>query len=327
MFMSKSESLTSQADDLAWSEVFELGKKYLKIPFALLCVEIFYWFITQPSDTLVPIQISEAWIWNELTNMIYGEGTATLSTHNGWMTRVDLYNSNFPGVTDTVALYVSDECAGIHEMIFISTLILMTDGVPQKLKFRSVAVMCGIVYVLNIVRLVVFYPIAASDCALDPNNPLCLTGMWNYHEAIYKWGFLLVLILMWLVWFRYVGGSSKIINSKTNKEKWRVKIRTNWENKHFLIIGFVVIMLCYGALSITSNETAMNAKETLEFCSFSQLSSNNSCIEAQNTWDNAINTSWSLCSIGVLIGAFTIFKYERKTEDGIWPSESNLEEE
>ena len=184
--MASTKTSTSKVEDLTWPEVFDLGKKYLKIPFALLCVEIFYWFITQPSDTLVPIQISEAWIWNELTNLIYGEGTAALTTHNGWNTQVNLYNQNFPGTLDVVALYVSDECAGVHEMIFISTLILMTDGVPQNLKLRSLAVMCSIVYVLNLIRLVAFYPIAASDCHLDPNNPLCLNGMWNYHEMVYK---------------------------------------------------------------------------------------------------------------------------------------------
>ena len=112
-----------------------------------------YWFITQPSNTLVPIQISEAYIWNLLTNLLYGEGTATLTTNNGWLTQVNLHNENFPGVFNTVGLYVSDECAGVHEMLFISTLILMTDGVSQKLKFKSIVVMCSIVYVLNIVRL------------------------------------------------------------------------------------------------------------------------------------------------------------------------------
>ena len=49
-----------------------------------------YWFITQPSNTLVPIQISEAYIWNLLTNLLYGEGTATLTTNNGWLTQVNL---------------------------------------------------------------------------------------------------------------------------------------------------------------------------------------------------------------------------------------------
>lgn len=62
MYMANPKTSAAIAEDLSWPEVFQLGKKYMKIPFALLCVEIFYWFITQPSDTLVPIQMSEAWI-------------------------------------------------------------------------------------------------------------------------------------------------------------------------------------------------------------------------------------------------------------------------
>ena len=114
--MTKSTSKKGAKQDLSWSEVLSLSKTYLKIPLALLFVEAIYWFITQPSNTLVPIQITEAWIWSGLTNIIYGEGTATLTTNNGWMTQVNLSNENFPGILDTVALYVSDECAGIHEM-------------------------------------------------------------------------------------------------------------------------------------------------------------------------------------------------------------------
>ena len=123
-----------------------------------------------PSDTLGPIQVTEAWIWNEMTNFIFGEGASTLSTHNGWMTRIELNHVDFPGSFNHVALYVSDECAGVHEMIFLSTLVAMTEGVPQKLKIRSIIVMCSIIYVLNIMRLVVFYPIAVQECVAMPNQ-------------------------------------------------------------------------------------------------------------------------------------------------------------
>ena len=138
--MTKSAQRISNSQDMTWGEVLQLSKSYLKIPLALLFIEAIYWFITQPSNTLVPIQISEAYIWHELTNLIYGEGTATLTTNNGWMTQVNLQNEQFPGVLNTVALYVSDECAGVHEMLFISTLVIMTDGVSQRLKLRSIVV-------------------------------------------------------------------------------------------------------------------------------------------------------------------------------------------
>ena len=76
---------------------------------------------------------------------------------------------------------------------------------PQREKLKAVVVMCGIVYVLNILRLVVFYPIAVNSCLETPNVQACLTPMWQFHETVYTWGFLVVLVSMWLVWFLRFG--------------------------------------------------------------------------------------------------------------------------
>ena len=305
--MTKSMKRVSNSQDMSWVEVFQLSKSYLKIPLALLFIEAIYWFITQPSNTLVPIQISEAWIWSGITNLIYGEGTATLTTNNGWMTQVNLHNENFPGVLDTVALYVSDECAGVHEMLFISTLIIMTDGVSQRLKMRSIAVMCGIVYILNIVRLVAFYPIAVDSCALDPNNPSCLNPVWQYHETIYNWGFLVVLVFMWLVWFWKVGGPERALESKDNQDKFQFGLRKSWGKVHFAILLLAALMLISSAYSVTTNDEAMEAKEILDFCAYSSIATNQ-CMAAQNNWDNAINTAWSLATLGLIMAAAVTIK-------------------
>ena len=88
-------------------------------------------------NTLAPIQVTEAWIWHHLVEMIYGSGTSELLYHNGWLTKMEFAHIDFPGHFNTVSLYVSDECAGVHEMIFISTLILLTDGVPQRLRIKA----------------------------------------------------------------------------------------------------------------------------------------------------------------------------------------------
>ena len=134
-------------DDMSWAEVGKLSTTYLKIPFALLCVEAFYWFLTQPSNTLAPIQVTEAWTWHMLTELIYGAGSSSLGYEGGWLTKVTLYHPDFypyAGVS-AISLYVSDECAGIHEMIFISTLVMMTDGVSQRMRLKTCAVMCAII--------------------------------------------------------------------------------------------------------------------------------------------------------------------------------------
>ena len=163
-----SKPLVEEVEDISWGEFGTLAKGYLRIPLALILVEIFYWFITQPTNTLGLIQESEAWIWYQLTELIYGPGAATLSEYNGWNTLVTLKHPDFWG--DQIRLYVSDECAGVHEMIFITVLILMTTGVPQRLRIKSALVACGIVYVLNIIRLLVLYPICLLYTSPSPRD-------------------------------------------------------------------------------------------------------------------------------------------------------------
>jgi len=325
--MSKNTKSTSSKEDLEWSEVAQLGLRYARIPLALLCIEAFYWFLTQPSDTLAPIQVSEAWIWNELTNLIFGEGASTLGTHNGWTTRIELNHVAFPGSFDNIALYVSDECAGVHEMIFLSTLVAMTEGVPQKLKIRSIIVMCSIIYVLNILRLVVFYPIAVEDCMALPNDAACLQGMWNWHTFVWKYGFLLVLVSMWVVWFWRFGGPARTLDaSAAGEDKWRLRFRNNWDSKHFYLIAGAIFLLVFALYNVTSNADAMEAKETLDMCYFSELVTSE-CGQAQNRWDDAIGYAWSLSALGILTLGFTTVMIERPDENGNWPAPTVKETE
>ena len=306
-------------DDMSWSEVGQLGLQYGKIPLALLAVEALYWFITQPSDTLAFIQVTEAYIWNEITQLMFGESASTLSSHSGWMTRIDFYHESFPGQFNSVGLYVSDECAGIHEMIFISTLILMTDGVSQRQRFKAVGVMCALVYVLNIVRLVAFYPIAVDGCLANPDQAGCLNNMWEYHNFVYKWGFLIVLLLMWLVWFRYIGAGSRTLQaSQEKKEQWRIIFRRRWSRLHYGLIITMVTFFLISWMWINANAEATEAKEVINYCEFSELTTG-ICIEAQADWDNAIQGAWSFAVLGLVLGTAGIYEIERKDESGEWP--------
>lgn len=310
--------------DMSWKEVGALGLRYGRIPLALLVVEAFYWFLTLPSDTLAPIQVTEAWLWNEATNLLYGEGSAVLSHHNGWLTRIDLQHPSFPGPFDSVGLYVSDECAGVHEMIFLSTLVMMTDGVPQREKLKAVAVMSGLVYLLNLVRLVVFYPIAVRSCLDTPDVQACLSPMWSFHEAVYTWGFLVVLVGMWLAWFIKFGGPARTLAAtQHDPSPWRFQRRSSWQQRHWLLVGTAVLLFALAMTNIYTNEEAINARDTLAFCEFSsQLSS--ACGDAQLRWDDAIGYAWSLSALGLAVLVGTIVVIERPLEDGTWPSKRTV---
>ena len=212
-------------------------------------------------------------------------------------------------------------------MIFLSTLVLMTDGVTQREKFKAVAVMCGIVYVLNIVRLVAFYPIAVEGCLANPNQPGCLNDMWNFHTFVYQWGFLIVLLFMWLAWFKFIGGANKTMKAaQEEREQWRIVLRKRWEQKHFAFVGVMIAFFGIAWFWVNGNSTAMDAKSVIDFCAFSDLTTPN-CYEAQNTWNNAIQGAWSFAVLGLAIGTLGIYEIERKDSEGKWPALASKEGE
>ena len=309
------EANSSKADDLSWSEFGDLAWRYLRIPAALLLVEALYWFITIPSDTLAPIQVTEAWIWHNFSEFIFGEGATTYSTHNGWATRVDINHQYFPG--GSIGLYVSDECAGVHEMIFITTLILLTDRVPWNLKKRTIAVMCGIVYVLNIARLMALYPIAVSSCSGDPGGYSCAAQMWQFHTFVYQWGFLLVLISMWLAWFFWVGGPKRVSSaSKEIKGPLDVKFRVNWEQKHWAVMIFGLLLLGLAVETIVTDEDFNSARQDNNHCTALEEYSPN-CELAEDNWNDQVGYVWSIATLGIIGMGYSGLEFSRKIENNL----------
>lgn len=309
----ESKPLREEVDDLSWAEVADLGKTYLRIPAALLLVEAFYWFITQPTNTLGLIQESEAWIWYHLTELIYGPGSATLSEYNGWTTLVTLKHPDF--WADQIRLYVSDECAGVHEMIFISVLIMMTTGVPQRLRIKSALVACGVIYILNIVRLLVLYPLAISGCADNPNMLGCEQPMHDFHAFVYQWGFLIVLVIMWLVWFRWVNAGDLIRKeNEAGKDKWKFIYRKNWSTLNKSIMVVAILLIIGSFTNVLLDDAAMAAKETVDMCEF-YSSVTGECGEARDAWSQEIQSSWSLATLGFLGIATNLIAIENPNKD------------
>ena len=71
--------------------------------------------------------------------------------------------------------------------------------------------------------------------------------------------------------------------------------------------------------NISTNQEAIDARDTLAFCEFSsQLSSD--CADAEQRWDDAIGYAWSLSALGLAMGVGTLVVVERPLADGTWPS-------
>ena len=74
--------------------------------------------------------------------------------------------------------------------------------------------------------------------------------------------------------------------------------------------------------NISTNQEAIDARDTLAFCEFStQLSSE--CGEAEQRWDDAIGYAWSLSALGLAVCCGTLVVVERPDEEGNWPSDAN----
>ena len=117
---------------------------------------------------------------------------------------------------------------------------------------------------------------------------------------------------MWLVWFWKIGGPQERLTQSINKKIPNFNQRS-WSRVHYLIVGFVLLMLISSAYSVTTI-TSNASKRHPRFLFIFQHCYN--CMAAQNTWDNAISTAWSLAAIGLLIAAAVIIKVDRKITTG-----------
>ena len=164
---------------------------YLRIPLALIIVEALYWWATDPAASFEAYQTALAWMWVGLSNIIW-PGSAELVFHGpsqAW-TGVNLYDSAFQGGMER--MYVSDECAGMHEIVFLGVLMLLTPGVNSRTRCRSILGMVLLVQLLNFVRLMVLFPIATNGSVEE---------MFAFHEFVLSQGFLAILVLIWLAWY------------------------------------------------------------------------------------------------------------------------------
>ncbi|RAH15764.1 MAG: hypothetical protein CMB56_002830 [Methanobacteriota archaeon] len=198
-------------EDISIKELIQMGKKYLLIPTGLLLVEIIYMILTSSQDTLAGIQEIVARIWNNLNQTIYGDETSTLLMYGdtGLMTKVELYNPNFPDLqNNTIDFYVSDECAGVHEMLFLTTLIILTPYVSRTIKSVTIPITIILIFLLNIIRLLFIYPLAVSGCEKNPGEFGCDAPWKVFHDFVFEWGSLIILTFIWLAWFLMVNKSS-----------------------------------------------------------------------------------------------------------------------
>ena len=143
----------------------------------------------------------------------------------------------------------------------------------------------------------------------------------QFHESVYTWGFLVVLVGMWLLWFLRFGGPARTLDaSKSDPSPWRFERRRQWERRHTVVLGVAALMFVLAMTSMFTDQEAVEARETLTACQFSSLLSSQ-CSDAQLRWDDAIGYAWSFSAIGLAMLFGTVVVIQRPLEDGTWASE------
>lgn len=198
------ESSGKVSDDIPFPEFLRmLGSVFVLVAVLLSGEILFRWFI-EPANTLLPLQLIEAWLWSNISNLIW-TGSAELVAHQtGPMTQVNLLHPTFYG--GVVPLYVSDECTGLHELFFLGMMMLLTPSFDLKTKFKHLGIASVIVFILNLVRLVVLYPLAVNGCeGMNGGIFGCESPLFEFHEFVLRYGSLIVLVVGWTIWFNITG--------------------------------------------------------------------------------------------------------------------------
>ncbi len=296
-------------DDLSWAEVGEMAYGYLRIPVALILVEVIYWWATEPAASLEPLQVFLAWLWAGCSNLIW-PGSAELVFHGPsqtW-TGVDLIGSGFIG--GEVALYIDAECAGVHEVMFLGTLMLLTPGVEWQIRKRSLIGMALIVQFLNFLRLLALYPIGMQYGEGQ---------MHEMHEFIFRQGFLILLVVFWFIWFLML--ERKGLRDKSAKPALsdlksytQIELRGSLPKASLVALTFCVLLAIWSTHEVALNEDNLQFKAITEECEGGDCENNDAKVWP-NVWDRSVR-GWI---IAATIGLLAIVK--------IKPEESDLCEE
>jgi len=194
------EASRKTSDDIPLSEFMRMLGAVFVLVVILLFGEILFRWLIEPANTLLPIQLVEAWLWTNISNIIW-PGSAELVAHQtGPMTQVNLLHPTF--YSGVVPLYVSDECTGLHELFFLGMMMLLTPSFDMKTKMKHLGIASLIVFVLNMIRLVLLYPLAVSGCeGMNGGTFGCEAPLFQFHNFVLEYGSLIVLVIGWTIWF------------------------------------------------------------------------------------------------------------------------------
>ncbi|MEW6069495.1 MAG: exosortase/archaeosortase family protein [Candidatus Thermoplasmatota archaeon] len=141
----------------------------------------------EPSNSLYPIQVLEV-------RIVYAVHKA-LGYPIEVKNEINIYYYSEQFSDGKLSMSIQTPCAGIHEIVFLSALITGFRGVARKLKLKWIAILGVVLFIENLVRLLVLYPIAlwvGEDT------------MWYSHYIFWKYGHLVIILFLFVLWVLFV---------------------------------------------------------------------------------------------------------------------------
>jgi len=306
-------------DDLSWNEVGEMAYGYLRIPFALIFVELIYWWATDTTNSFEPYQAGVAVLWESIGNLIWPNSFDLVWHDTSALTQINMHNKLFPG--GEVSVFVSDECVGMHEIVFLGVLMMLTPGVSNKIRIRSIAGMVIIVQALNFIRLMVLYPLAVSGCEGDMANMKgCEAPMHEFHEFILSSGFLAVLVFIWLGWYYVLMRKGLVDRSKqpslADLEQFKhLRLREKLPNTSKFAIVFSLLLATWGTWSYAIDDENLEWKASAKNCEWNDNlgwidSDGNDCTNSKEKWEEVEGRSVRSWVFGAIFIALSVFTTE-----------------
>ncbi len=181
-------------------EIISFGINFIVILVALFVVNLATLMLVSDDygdeNALLPLQSFEARAVFQIQRAL-GYDVELDSEKNVSMPTVLVY----PGMEDedgdpAPELVISGICAGFREMAVMATLVLLVAGVRWRTKFVWAFILCGVIFLENLLRIFLIHPLAMAfgwDFA------------WNeFHTFFWEYGQLMTIVLLFIVWYLYV---------------------------------------------------------------------------------------------------------------------------
>lgn len=145
-------------------------------------------YMSTGENSLNPLQEFEAKIVYHVQN-IFG---IPVELKNSTTLRYD--NSKIEGIFPNQV--IGPECTGLHEIIFIMLLVLGTKYIPWKVKIKWASILGGILFIENLLRIILLYPLAVWKGARWEDR---------FHYYFWQYGQYMIVMTLFILWFYFVG--------------------------------------------------------------------------------------------------------------------------